>query len=299
MVKKIEFVRYHLGDRATLERAIDGGPIRFPVTGRKRNTTHIYTSTKVANHIMPAESDPELEVANLLDVSTSVITYMAQPHTLIFARTDDKGWWRYTPDFEIIVPRWFIRELEKGTPFAVAALKLPQARAAADDLVHLVLEVKGASRYRSLGEADKTEEQKAKRRAKKEDYAAKLVEAASIYTEFGFYFYLIEDKRDLQCVNLAHLSSILVDAEAILSSDAVSRAVKHLRSCNGISTYGKIIEILGGGPFGREAANFLHTQGLIWIDLSHDPALDADVAMPPMLGNRRSLFSISVSSEAA
>ncbi|QND38224.1 hypothetical protein HB771_09350 [Rhizobium leguminosarum bv. viciae] len=145
MAKKIEVVRYQLGNRAVLERAADGGPIRFPVTGRKRNTTHIYTSTKVANHIMPAESDAELEVANLLDVSTSVITYMAQPHTLKFAGTNDKGWWRYTPDFEIIVPRWFVRELRKGTPFAVAALKLPQARAAADDLVHLVLEVKGAS----------------------------------------------------------------------------------------------------------------------------------------------------------
>ncbi|TBF36974.1 hypothetical protein ELG88_17970 [Rhizobium leguminosarum] len=299
MTKKIEVVQYQLGNHAVLKRAVDGGPIRFPVTGRKRNTTHIYTSTKVANHIMPAESDAELEVANLLDVSTSVITYMAQPHTLEFARINDKGWWRYTPDFEVIVPRWFVRELTKGTPFAVAALKLPQARAAADDLVHLVLEVKGASKYRSLGEADRTEEQKAKRQAKKEDYAAKLVEAESIYTEFGFHFYLVEDKRDLQCINLAHLSSILVDAEAIISQELKGRAVAHLQSCNGMSTYGQVIELLGGSPYGREAANFLHTQGLIWIDLSEDPALDADVAMPPMLGNRRSLISLSFCEEVA
>lgn len=299
MDKRIEKVGFNLGNGVTLDRAADGGPVRFSVNGRSKNTTHIYPSTKVPNHILPLDSDAELQVAILLDVSTSVLTYMAQPHTLEFDRPNGGRRWSYTPDFEIIVPRWFIRELEKGTPFAVAALKLPQARAAADDLVNLVLEVKGASKYQELGKADRTDEEKAKSKKKREDYEAKLGEAARIYAEQGLHFYLVQDKRDLQCINLSHLPSILVDDEANISTTLKNLAVTHLRACNGLSTYGRLIEVLGGHPYGREAANFLHVQGLIWIDLSQNPGPAAKVAMPPLLGNRRNMISLSSIEEAA
>lgn len=296
---KVEEVSFALGDDATMFRAADGGPIRFPVTGRKSNTTHIYTSVKVRNHVLPAESDAEFNVSAFLDVSTSVITYMAQPHRLEFLRPRSNRWWEYTPDYEVIVPRWFVRELERGTPFAFAALKMPQARAAFDDLVHLVLEVKGASKHRALGEADKTEEQRAKKQQQQADYDAKLISARAIYEKNGMYFYLIDDKRDLQCLRFAHLFSILVDDRAIVCQSLINDAVAHLRDVGGLSTYGTMIEVLGGSPYGREAANHLHIAGLIWIDLSENPKPTARVAMPPLLGNRRSLVSLHRESKDA
>lgn len=277
-------------------RAEDAGPIRFGVTGRKRNTTHVYNSIKVPNHILPAESDAELQVMLLLDVSTSALTYMAQPHTLVFPRVGRKGKWRYTPDLEVIVPRWFVRQLEMGVPFALAALKLPQRRAEADDLVVLVLEVKGASKYVDLSKniADQPEDlaRARKRAAKKEDYEAKLGEAEKIYRDIGYHFYLVEDLRDLDSFNLLHLPSILMDDGAKITQRTTNLAWRHLQRCGGLTTYAGMIGALGGGPFGREAANCLHIRGHIWIDLSHNPKADTKVAMPPLLGSRRKLISL-------
>ncbi|QIO43092.1 hypothetical protein HA464_03240 [Rhizobium leguminosarum bv. trifolii] len=293
MAGKLEKVEIALGGRRFMYRAADGGPIRFGVTGRKRNSTHIYNSSKVANHILPAESDAELQVITLLDLSTSVLTYMAQPHTLKLPKTCGKGTWIYTPDFEVIVPRWFIRQLESGMPFALAALKMPQRRASEDDLVRLVLEVKGASRYADLRERDLTQpgaQAKAdKREAEKEDYQAKLREAHATYRGMGYHFYLVDELRDLRTLDLRHLPSILMDDDVKVTWRHVNLAWKHLQNRSGLTTYKDIIDALGGGPLGRETANCLHVRGLIWIDLSKNPQPVTTVAMPPLLGSRRDL----------
>lgn len=288
MAKKLEVYRIDLGQGRWMFRASDGGPIRFGVTGRKWNTTHLYPSSKVRNHILPAESDAELNVMFLLDVSTSVLTYMAQPHTLAFSTRHSNRLSRYTPDLEVIVPRWFVRELEKGTPFAIAALKVPQNRAADDDLVHLVIEVKGASRYRDLaGEERAKDEKRAKKFSNEQKaYDDKLKEAHAIYRDIGFYFYLVEEVKDLECTQIAHIPSVLVDDTADLAREKSTRAWDYLEECGGETTYGSMIDLLGGAPFGREAANRLHVLGHIWIDLFENPKLDAKVKMPPLLGSR-------------
>ncbi|QFY60428.1 hypothetical protein FZ934_08270 [Rhizobium grahamii] len=301
MDTRLERVKIDLGEGCCMYRARDGGPIRFGANGRKRNATHIYNSAKVVNHILPAESDAEFQVMQLLDLSTSALTYMAQPHTLVFPRIGRRGKWRYTSDLEVIVPRWFVRQLEDGVPFAIAALKMPQRRAAADDLVRLVLEVKGASKYLDLGRLGDGPEDIAraqKRAAEKKDYEAKLQRANEIYRAHGYYFHIVEEMRDLRPFDLRHLPSILMDDTARVPRRLSELAWRYLRRCDGVTTYAEMIEVLGGGPTGREAANCLHAKGHIWIDLSQNPRPFTKVAMPPLLGSRQSLLAMMAHEEA-
>lgn len=292
---KIETYETALGGGKVMLRACDGGPIRFGVTGRKHNTTHIHNSAKVPNHILPAESDAELQVMMLLDISTSALTYMAQPHTLKFPRPGIKGKWRYTPDYEVVVPRWFVAQLEANVPFAVAALRMPQRRAAGDDLVPLVLEIKGAAKYahvRPDSPSARDLERAASREARRQDYEAKLAEVRAIYHEIGYSFHLVEEARDLGALDLRHLPSILMDDDVTITRHDAERAWEHLKARNGLTTYDAMIEALGGGPFGREKANCLHVRGLIWINLVSNPQRDCQVAMPPLLGGRQSHVSL-------
>ncbi|MEH7836576.1 hypothetical protein V7796_12445 [Rhizobium laguerreae] len=301
MDTRIERVRIDWGDDCWMYRATDGGPIRFGANGRKRNTTHIYNSAKVANHILPAESDAEFQVMQLLDLSTSILTYMAQPHTLVFPRVRRRGKWRYTSDLEVLVPRWFVRQLDDDVPFAVAALKMPQRRAAADDLVRLVLEVKGASRYADLRRRGNDPEDIAKsqkRADEKKDYEAKLQRANEIYRAHGYFFHVVEEMKDLRPFDLRHLPSVLMDDTAKIPRRLSEVAWRYLQRRDGVATYGEMIEVLGGGPTGREAANCLHAKGHIWIDLSQNPRPLTKVAMPPLLGSRQNLLAMMAHEEA-
>ncbi len=294
MDTRLERTRVSVGPSQWMYRAADGGPIRFGVTGRKLNTTHIYNSTKVKNHILPAESDAELLVMSLLDLSTSALTYMSQPHTLIFPKKGGAGRWQYTPDLEVVVPRWFVRQLENGVPFVIAALKMPQLRAAAEDLVALIIEVKGASKHATLKpyegrdplELARAAKRAAEKAAEEADYKAKLKCAKEIYLKNGYYFHVVEEVADLRPFNLLHLPSILMDDTAKVSRAMTERAWRFLGNCDGITTYGQMIDALGGGPDGREFANALHIRGHIWIDFFEKPHQFTKVAMPPILGRR-------------
>ncbi len=267
----ISWVEIRLEPGVVMYRAADGGPTRFPVTGLKRNTTHLHPTPKAGQMLLPAESNPELAAMNLMDLSTSFLSYMAQPHLLVFHRNGKKR--EYTPDIEAVVPFWFVEQLLNGIPFFRAALKMPSARSARDPLVNIVLEVKKSMKYET------------------DDYKTKIKDdVPPIYGRHGYHFFVIEEEPDLPPKRCAHLPSILMDRNLIVSDDIVPTALEFLRRENGVTTYAAMMDALGGGPAGRERTNYLHIQGLIWADLSANPVMreaSTVVAMPPLLGPKR------------
>ncbi|MBY5545997.1 hypothetical protein HFO61_03930 [Rhizobium leguminosarum] len=268
--KGIPEVCYHLGPDVRMYRAADGGPTRFPVTGLKNHTTHLHSPPKAGNMILPAESNVEMAVMFLLDISTSVLSYMAQPHLLEF-RLDGKKR-EYTPDIEVIAPLCFAEQLLDGVPFATAALRMPKRRAVKDELVRIVIECK----------KDRSKEPK--------DYKDKIAGAAKIYERFGYFYFVLEDEIDLNPIDCSHIPSILLDKSIKVENGALKDALGHLDSMNGVTTYAAMMEALGGGPRGREITNYLHIIGLIWADYSNNPLMREDktiVARPPLLGEKR------------
>ncbi|AJC79759.1 hypothetical protein IE4803_CH02570 [Rhizobium etli bv. phaseoli str. IE4803] len=262
-----EFTRVEFGKSAFLERRTDGAPIRFSATGRQHTTRHVHHSPKEPHYSFGADSDEEFAVMMLLDVSTFVVTYMAQPHRLVMEMTGRKPL-EYYPDLELKVPHWFVAEIQKRNKlFAKVALKLPPPRCQSDTLVSLVIEVKS--------EKD--------RRASDPDYVEKIERAKTAYTENGFYFFWLDFSPHMTCLDLNHLPSLQMDADARWREAHSRRAWRHLDACAGKSTYGDLIRVLGGGPSGRELVNCLHMRGDIWVDMASDPDDKTRVAMPPLL----------------
>lgn len=254
----------------TMHRASDGGPSRFPVTGLKQNTTHLHPAPKAGGMLLPAESNSELAAMYLLDISTSVLSYMAQPHLLKFSMDGEKR--EYTPDLELVAPFWLAEQLLKGMPFVKAALKMPAMRSAKDPLVNIVLEIKKD------------------RRKEKGDYTTKIKEVSSIYGRHDFFFFVLEQKPHLTSIDCSHLPSILLDHSLVVRDDIVYMALEHLRVSNGVTTYAAMMDVFGGGPTGREITNYLHIRGLIWVDFSSNPLFREKttvVAAPPLLGRKR------------
>jgi len=262
-----EVTRVEFGQGAFLERRTDGAPIRFSATGRQHTTRHVHHSPKEPHYSFGADSDAELAVMMLLDVSTFVVTYKAQPHRLLLEVPGRKPL-EYYPDLELTVPHWFVGEIQKRNKlFAKVALKLPPPRCQSDTLVSLVIEVKS--------EKD--------RRASDPEYVEKIERAKVAYAENGIYFFWLDFSSQMTCLDLNHLPSLLMDADARWREAHSRRAWRHLNACAGKSTYGELIKVLGGGPAGREFVNCLHTRGDIWVDMAFDPGDDTRVAMPPLL----------------
>jgi hypothetical protein len=153
-----------------------------------------------------------------------------------------------------------------------AALKMPSKRSVNDPLVLIVIEVK-------------------KRRDKEsEDYKSKLKEVDAIYNRNGFFFFIIEEEVDLNSIDCSHLPSILMDETLVVPQDVIQIALDFLRNADGVTTYAAMMDVLGGGPRGREITNYLHIKGIIWADLSNNPLMREDitrVAMPPIIGAKR------------
>lgn len=255
----------------------DGGPIRFVIDGAKQHTTHVHNSAKSGHILLPAESDGEYAAMWLLDVSLWAVRYMAQPHRLEFPMNGRKRLAEYTPDFEMLAPLHLARELESGGLFARTILKLPPARTVRDELVSIVFEFKGRK----------------DRRAEDPDYIAKLKEAKRIYQRHGVHFFVFNEVPHLTCVDHRHLPSVAMDQSANLRESVFATAWDYLAQVGGVSTYAEIIEALGGGPSGREAAHWLHMKGGIWIDLSGCPRKETRVAMPPLLKGRRAPLDVA------
>jgi hypothetical protein len=218
--------------------------------------------------MLPSESYSEYRAMSVLDVSHSVVEYMAQPHRIETAN------WSYTPDVGAIVTHSLIRELRKGTPFVLACLKLPPDRSLDEPYEKLVLEIK-----RDLDR-------------EKKEYAAKLREAGALYAVNGYNFHRVEENPGLNACDIGHFPAILMDFSANVPERAVLAAWHHLMGRNGVSTYDAMVDALGGGPHGIEAAHCLHGRGLIWIDLTKNPLSDPQrtrVAMPPLRGKNRAL----------
>ncbi|MBB3297338.1 hypothetical protein FHT80_000068 [Rhizobium sp. BK226] len=219
--------------------------------------------------ILPAESNSELATMFLLDISISVLTYMAQPHLLEFRVNGKKR--EYTPDIEAVVPLWFVEQLLDGVPFVKTALKMAARRAVDDPLITVVLECKN-------GRGNESQE-----------YIEKLEEASDLYYRYGYYYFILDDCLSAD-INCDHLPSILMDESAIVDHSAIRLALQHLEQNGGFTTYAAMMEAVGGGPLGREITNYLHIKGLIWADFSSDPLMRehlTTVAMPPLLGPQR------------
>ncbi|MBY3104527.1 hypothetical protein HFO68_08180 [Rhizobium laguerreae] len=273
----LDELRIDLGMGAVMVKRRDGGPIRFVIDGGKQHTTHVHNSAKSGNILLPAESDGEYAAMWLLDASLWALRYMAQPHRLEFPMNGRKRLAEYTPDFEMLAPLLFVRELESGGLFARSILKLPPARAARAELVSIVFEFKGRK----------------DRRAQDRDYIAKLEEAKRIYHRHGVHFFVFNEVPHLTCVDHRHLPSIAMDQSAALPDSVFATAWDYLAQVDGVSTYSDIIEALGGGPSGREAAHWLHMKGAIWIDLVEFPRKETRVAMPPLLKGRRAPLDVT------
>jgi hypothetical protein len=252
----------------TMVVADDGGPIRYPINGRRNHSTHTNPAEKGGFVTQPAESGSEYRTMWVLDVSLSVFSYMSQPHRI---ETAD---WSYTPDHSAKVTRQLIRELDKGTPFVLACLKAPPARAAREPLETLVLEIKRDL----IGEEKK--------------YTKKLKGAGVLYETNGIHFHRVEEDPGLTACDVYHLPAIAMDFPALVPEEKALIAWKHLSKRGGVSTYADIVHALGGGPNGIEAAHCLHGRGHIWIDLTKNPVANmftTRVAMPPLFGANRDL----------
>lgn len=105
---------------AYMEVAKDGGPVRKVFNGRRHRPVGLYPSVK-SDRMIAWESRLERKTIRWLEVETSFVEYLEQPHRLWFPFEGRRT--HYTPDFEVKIPggsfyvevkyRQFLREMER------------------------------------------------------------------------------------------------------------------------------------------------------------------------------------------
>lgn len=249
---------------ARIVRSTDGGPLRQIAKGRSTRPTGTFVAVKAGGRAMPWESMKcELPVLELAEVASSVVDLMAQPHRLeLFVRGKRRPL-VYFPDFELTVEPTLYSRLMAKEPFAQAVLEWRPDQHRRGEYRKVVIEVKD--------DADPRNDDR--------EYQTKLRLAASVYQKIGIGFVIAIRSQDIECVDLNLVHRIALDRYTAISATDVHRSVEYLQTSGGRGVFGRLVEELGGGRFGRAKAAALHVRRMISVDIRQGLHRDAPVSL--------------------
>lgn len=236
---------------ATIVRSKDGGPIRSVITGRHKKPTGRYPAYKASGRSLPEESPAEVSVIQICEVSPYVSSILTQPHRLEISVWGRSRPMIYFPDFEIKVDAQLADQLEEGQPFGTAALKWPPRPMGSDYVRTVVAEVKRPGDGRL---ADP-------------EYKLKLRLAREVYESLGFHFALIEEGRDIRCVDGRILRRIAYHTFVKVDNLDTVIALEFLASQGGEADLGQLQKVLGADLHGIAKCHALQIRGVIAIDV--------------------------------
>jgi hypothetical protein len=245
-------LKYHDDTIARVVSSDDGGPIRRIINGRSRRPTGTFVSIKAGMKAMPWESHAcELRAMQIAEVSTSVHSFLAQPHCLELRVRGQKKPHLYFADLQLEVQEEVAAKLMCGKALGPALLagSVPCKRSHATRTV--VVEMKSDN----------------DRRMEDADYLKKLCLAKSVYQKLGIVFVVATETTDLRTVDLRVVREISLDRFTAVGAVDVSRAVSCVEAGGGVSSLGELTKALGGSHIGCAKAHALHVRRIISIDL--------------------------------
>ncbi|MGI6852159.1 hypothetical protein [Mesorhizobium sp. 1B3] len=244
--------KYHSGVVARIISSSDGGPLRRIINGRSRRPTGTFISVKGGFRAMPWESMKcELPTLQLAEVGTPIISLVSQPHRLEMIVRGQTRPLIYFPDLMLTVEQDFADAL-RTTPFGLAVInwhaRLPSKRG----IRRVFVEVKDDNDSRVFDEL----------------YDQKLQLARAVYRRVDAEFITIFRSRDLECINLRPIKDISLDNLTAVCVADIDRAVERIEAQRGETSFGELVDSLGGGRLGEAKAHALHIRRMISIDLS-------------------------------
>lgn len=263
-------MRFYSDVVAKIVRSTDGGPLRQMTKGGSTKPTGTFVSLKAGNRAMPWESIKcELPALELAEVSTPVVSLLAQPHRL---ELNVRGRGRsmvYFPDLELTVEPSLFMRLIAAQPFGQAMLQWdPDVRRSHCPRT-VVVEIKD--------DADPRNED--------EEYQTKLRLAAHFYQKIGIGFITAIRSRDLACVDLEFVRSLTLDRFAAVTAVDVDRCIQCLGRSVGGGTLGELVQALGGGSLGRAKAIALHVRRIVAVDIGQDLRPSTAVSLLPSVSS--------------
>lgn len=259
----IEDLKSDRGVIARIVKSSDGGPLRTILAGCASRPTGTFISTKADYRDLPWESKLERATMQLCEVSHRVAAFLSQPHRLEISVQGRRAPLVYFPDFNIRASRSLCEELKKGESFAISALRWQQSLPVERELRTVIIEVKS--------ERDS--------RLRDHDYNAKLNLARRIYNGMGYYFFVIQEKKDLGSVDFKAVKEVVNRRHALFSERDVLFVAQVFERYGGSLTVQLLEDALGGGPASRAKIFSMHVRGIVSIDLQSRKGVQARVAM--------------------
>lgn len=239
----------------------DGGPVRRILDGRKTIYTGYFISVKADFAQMPWESrHGEKTTMILLEASSRVVSYLAQPHRLEIFVKGKKAPLQYFPDQRALVHPSFLDDLLRGVPFSIAALA-PSNDEPDDKLKTVVFEIKDDRDRRQFSPK----------------YIAKLELAKQVYKMMGITFLTIQRSEDIFPGHLRVASSVVSWRHTTVGQLDVWLVQRALAA--GYRSAANIVAALGGGPLGWAKLRALHIRRYIEIDLTETVSPDSCVRL--------------------
>lgn len=246
-------LKYHDDTIARIVSSVDGGPFRRIINGRSRRPTGTYVSIKAGLRAMPWESRScELFAMQIAEVSTSVHSFLAQPHRLeLRVRSSERPLFYY-PDMQAEVAEEVVQKLIRGDPFGPALMADSAACMWSGATRTVVVEFKSDN----------------DRRMQDAEYLRKLCLAKSVYQKLGIAFVVASDAADLRSADPHTVKEISLDRFTAVSTVDADRAVRCVEGHGGVTSLGELVNSLGGSHVGRAKVHALHVRRIIAIDLS-------------------------------
>jgi hypothetical protein len=252
------------GILATIRESETGGPVRPLITGREPHPTGRPLCIKAGHRSLPWESIkveyPFMEVA---EVASPVRYVMSQPHKLTMRITGPGRALDFFPDFELVADARFVRALDEGKPFWLAAMQWKPDGLPFDGRL-VVVEVKDDNDKRN----------------KDPEYQHKLGLAKDVYGSINYSFFPIFRSRDLPNADTWMAGhEVWLDRKTAVTAIDVARVAHVLTAAGGSAPYSKVAEAIGTGPVGRAALAALHVRRVVCIDLTVDIKRDPIVRL--------------------
>ncbi|TDK39255.1 hypothetical protein E2F50_03790 [Rhizobium deserti] len=239
------------GFSAMIVRAADGGPIRTLAIGRQKKPVGRYPAYKASGRALPEESPAEVSVIQICEVSPYVRSVLAQPHRLEISVRGRTRPLVYFPDFEMKVDAPLAAALEEGRSFGNAALEWPPRASTSGDVRTIVAEVKRPGDKRLWDP----------------EYRQKLMLAREVYESLGFHFAVIEEERDIACVDGAVLRLIAYHTFVKVDNLDAVLALEFLAARGGEADLRELQEALGPGAEGVAKSHALQIRGVLSFDV--------------------------------
>lgn len=252
------------GILATIRESETGGPVRPLITGREPHPTGRPLCIKAGHRSLPWESiKVEYPFMEIAEVASPVRYFMSQPHKLTMRVTGPRLTLDFFPDFELVADARFVRDLEDGKPFWLAALQWKPDGAPFEGR-NVVIEAKEDN----------------DRRNKDPDYQHKLGLAKHVFDRINYSFFTIVRSYDLPAADMWSAGhEVWLDRKTAVSAIDVARVAHVLTAAGGSAPYSNVAAAIGAGPAGRAALAALHVRRVVSIDLTMDIKRDPTVRL--------------------